>query len=360
MNDFKVSIVMPVYNTPEPLLQRSIDSILVQTYQDFELVLVDDGSTDEVCKCIDRIGTGNDKIRIFHIKNEGVSHARNFGVDQASGDYVMFADSDDYVSPLMIEQALEAVVYYNADIVYGAVMRVPESIGLRFVKQEKPKIRLLDKEGVKSLREHLLDVSNDRFIYSGGSLINRGSNSRIIRTELARDISFPEDIEWGEDVIWNQRLFGKVQKIAVSEHVWYYYVQRVDSVTHGYDAKHPDRLRKLFLCLTKEILTDHPEMQRNYDVMLLQYFAILMYDNCVDLPGIKTMRKRHEILKGLLREEPFDRLMICPWYKNMKMYQKLFFMSVRIPGGLYAYYIFEYIKQIINRFRYRLIALSNS
>lgn len=95
--DPMISVIVPVYNV-ERLLAKCLDSLLAQTYKDIELVLVDDGSTDGSGKICDEYAEREDRIKVVHQKNLGVSVARNHGLDVASGDYVCFVDSDDYVT----------------------------------------------------------------------------------------------------------------------------------------------------------------------------------------------------------------------------------------------------------------------
>lgn len=96
-----ISIIIPVYNT-EKFLNRCIDSILSQTYSDFELILVDDGSSDTSGDICDEYARADKRIKAFHKPNGGVSSARNFGIDKSTGEWVTFIDSDDYVSPYLL------------------------------------------------------------------------------------------------------------------------------------------------------------------------------------------------------------------------------------------------------------------
>lgn len=98
MNNPKVSVIVPVYNV-EKLLQRCIDSILAQTFTDFELLLIDDGSKDKSGEICDEYAAKDSRIRVFHKQNGGVSTARNIGIDKAQGEWIYFVDSDDIVLP---------------------------------------------------------------------------------------------------------------------------------------------------------------------------------------------------------------------------------------------------------------------
>lgn len=112
----KLSVIVPVYNT-EKYLRECIDSILAQTFTDFELILVDDGSTDGSGAICDEYAEKDNRIRVIHQENGGVTNARKSGVRCARGMYFSFVDSDDWINPEMLEQMLGKCVYENADIV---------------------------------------------------------------------------------------------------------------------------------------------------------------------------------------------------------------------------------------------------
>ena len=102
----KVSIIVPVYNTKD-YLHRCVDSILAQTFTDFELLLIDDGSTDSSGIICDNYSQIDSRVRVFHKKNGGVSSARNIGLDNANGEWITFVDSDDWVAAAYIEKLYE-------------------------------------------------------------------------------------------------------------------------------------------------------------------------------------------------------------------------------------------------------------
>ena len=102
MNNPKISVIVPVYNV-EKYLHKCIDSILVQTFTDFELLLIDDGSTDKSGDICDEYAVKDARVRVFHTENRGVSAARNHGLREASGDWICFVDSDDWVENCYLE-----------------------------------------------------------------------------------------------------------------------------------------------------------------------------------------------------------------------------------------------------------------
>lgn len=111
-----VSIIIPVYNV-EKYLRKCLDSIREQTYQEIEAIVIDDGSPDNSPAICDEYGKKDKRFRVFHIKNGGVSQARNYGVTKASGEWIMFLDSDDYLNEMAIEKLVSCGEKFGADIV---------------------------------------------------------------------------------------------------------------------------------------------------------------------------------------------------------------------------------------------------
>ena len=116
-----VSIIVPVYKV-EPYIKECLDSILEQTYKDFELILVDDGSPDQCPAICDAYALADDRIRVIHKENGGLSDARNAGIDAAQGEFLTFIDSDDMVAPEFLESLYALLVQYRADIAVCGIL----------------------------------------------------------------------------------------------------------------------------------------------------------------------------------------------------------------------------------------------
>lgn len=113
--DDKISVIVPVYNV-KPYLHKCVDSILSQTYQNIEILLIDDGSTDGCAAICDGYGEKDPRIKVLHKKNGGLSSARNAGLDLAAGEYILFVDSDDYINREMVQKLYDALVRNGADM----------------------------------------------------------------------------------------------------------------------------------------------------------------------------------------------------------------------------------------------------
>ncbi len=124
----KISVIIPVYNV-EKYLPQCVESVLAQSYQNFEILLIDDGSTDQSPAICDSFAEKNTKIRVFHKANGGASTARNAGLDRASGEYVFFLDSDDYLDPQALEKLLSVLQSADADFAFCEAVTVEEESG---------------------------------------------------------------------------------------------------------------------------------------------------------------------------------------------------------------------------------------
>ena len=134
-----VTVVIPIYNT-ERYLPRCIDSVLSQTYCCLELLLVDDGSSDGCPAICDAYAERDSRIRVIHKENAGLGMARNTGIDAATGDYICFFDSDDYVEPDTLEVCVTAAVTNEADmVIFGHVDETPNGVILRPRVPRSPK-----------------------------------------------------------------------------------------------------------------------------------------------------------------------------------------------------------------------------
>ena len=210
-----VSIIVPVYNTAQ-YLPVCLDSILAQSYEDFELVLVDDGSTDNSGAICDAYAAKDSRVRVFHQPNGGVSAARNHGVKEAQGDWICYVDSDDEVKPDYLQVMVEAICSERC-LVMGNLSDDRMSGNLR------EDITLHGKEMV-------------RYLLESGALFLSGPVAKLFRRELLvkHDIHFPEGIHYGEDMVYLFQYLNVIDEVAIRKTINYLVRFRDDSLTCGY------------------------------------------------------------------------------------------------------------------------------
>lgn len=217
----KISVIMPVYNS-ELYLSETIESILNQTYKDFELILVDDGSKDSSGKICDDFAAKDDRIVVVHQRNGGICNARNTGLKIAKGEYIGFSDNDDFMMPQCLEKAIDAAETTKAEIV-------------RFVRR---RIYITAKKTL--INEKHLDCGYTVEINNWESYIrviedcHYGVWAGIIKANFLYDnnLSFNEFAKFGaEDILFTVEACGKAQTITVIPDVLYEWITRPSSST---------------------------------------------------------------------------------------------------------------------------------
>ncbi len=214
-----ISVIVPVYNV-EAYLDRCIASIVGQTYKNLEIILVDDGSSDNCPGMCDAWKEKDSRIKVIHKKNGGVSDARNVGMAIASGELMGFVDSDDYIHSEMYQMLYENMLETHSDISICGVEMIWED----GITQPKG----LTKRGFFVLNGH---EAMQAFIE--GSWIQTEVWNRLYKANLVKDIRFPVG-KYHEDNDWTIYAIGKAQKVSGFDTMLYFYVQRSDS-TMGKD-----------------------------------------------------------------------------------------------------------------------------
>ena len=156
-----VSIIIPVFNTKYEDLLKCLDSILAQTFPNFEVIIIDDGSEDYYGNRLDELVQLDSRISVFHKKNEGVSVARNFGVNKATGQYILFVDGDDILTPWLLESAVQAVEDYDCDVIVGMINTTDKRPSIFPSREKNVKFELLDDHKKKELECHIFSKSCD-------------------------------------------------------------------------------------------------------------------------------------------------------------------------------------------------------
>lgn len=233
-----ISIIVPVYNA-EKYIHKCIESILSQTFTDFELLLIDDGSLDNSGKICDEYANKDFRIKAFHKENGGVSSARQFGLDHACGEYLIHADPDDWVEPDMLENLYQCAKREDADMV---ICDFFVNIGSKeFYVAQKPKS--LDSETV------LCDLFRK---------LHGSSSNKLIRRSCFIDysISYPSDLSFCEDLFVNTSLLLHNIKVFYLDKAFFHYVKGINenSIVKSYDRntlEYDEHLFNRFSELTK-------------------------------------------------------------------------------------------------------------
>jgi len=291
------SVIVPVYKV-EKYLQQCVESILMQTWTDYELILVNDGSPDSCPSICDDYSKADNRVVVIHKKNEGLSLARNTGLDRAKGDYIVFLDSDDF---FLNEKCLESIAKKtekNPDIIMYKTAQSDES-GKQITYPN------MDTENLsnESISEMLRDaVTNECFQTSAWS--------KTVKRSLLVDqgIKFKENL-LGEDIDWYLQVIRLAKSFEIVHEYIYVYRRRRGSITTSFGLKN---LKDLIWILNKwnEILKDSP-----VDIQLRHYLGktyvslLIMYADIKD-PGKKQFKQAIKAMSSMLRCDHYPRTKI--------------------------------------------------
>ena len=229
-----ISLVIPCYNVPEEQISRALSSVQHQTFQNYETIIIDDGSQEKYSEVLQRLCADLDNTTLIQTENRGVSAARNTGVSVAQGKYIAFLDADDVLADDFFERAWLASVATNADFVIGGLSIITEPDKFRTSpRSDLPQYEVYEPADFIRLQEHLMG-ENHLIRFQDGH-IGRGPVSRLIRSEIAKKCSFDEELSIGEDIVWNFQLLNYCERICLVRENWYGYLQHSVSVSHRFD-----------------------------------------------------------------------------------------------------------------------------
>lgn len=293
MNTPKVSILVPVYNV-EKYIEECIESLINQTYENLEIILVDDGSTDNSGIICDKYAEKDSRIKVIHQENQGLATVRNVSVAAATGDYIGFVDSDDFVSPDMYSDMMSIAQENEADIVMCNLGYVDQN------GNEIPNVRSakLISERILTGRQFVTELCKE---YNSTYVV---TVDKLYRRSLFEGIRYP-DGRINEDEAVIHRITHKCSKIVFTPKAYYFYRQQPSSIMNNsvsakrFDSIYADIDR---LTLLKENNYDFDTVM---DCMLFMYNDFVTTLKAIDLsaPTSKPIAKKiHKIVKPYIKE----------------------------------------------------------
>lgn len=212
-----ISVIIPIYNVSQ-YLSQCVDSVLTQSYQDLEIILVDDGSTDECPQMCDDYQKRDARVRVIHKKNGGLSDARNVGMKIASGEWTFFVDSDDWLDEEAIMNLYRFAIDKHCDVVQGNLYYAYEDHLLyRRASEKEQKQTVLSRHEV--MRELII---NDR--------VKNFAWGKLYKTNIIKDLDFPVG-KYFEDSFWQHLVIDRVERYGIIDEPLCYYRQRGDSIS---------------------------------------------------------------------------------------------------------------------------------
>lgn len=317
-----ISIIVPAYNI-ETFIVRCIQSIQYQTYDNLEIIIVDDGSSDKTGNIIDDIAIKDSRVVVIHKENGGVSSARIAGINFATGDYVGFVDGDDYVEPEMFEHLLKNAEEFEADISHCGYQMVFPDGHIDFYYNTGRKEVFNQLEGTAALVE--------------GSFIEPGLWNKLYRREIVMGFEksplWDSSIRINEDVLMNYILFSRAKKTIYEDIPYYHYILRKGSAattnTQHYKIKDPIRVMRAIVKDSENTLVIHR-------VAIERYLRIL----------ISTAQQKYWLSDALNAKQEL-KLRIWKYSKVSGISKKVLLMAF---GVAYMSPIYKLLREIYNFF----------
>ena len=257
-----VSVIIPVYNVKKYLM-CCIESVVHQTYSDMEILLIDDGSTDDSGKICDEYAKRDERIHVIHQENRGLSAARNIAIDQAHGDYIFFLDGDDYLNYSCIKTAVSLCEKTDADIAVLQMINTKETSNEQ-VELDEGKIKKVYSP------EEAIEASLYQVEFSCCA------PSKLYKKHIFDNVRFPVG-KLAEDLATCHLLIDNAEKIAYSNYIGYYYRQRSGSIMRVFN---PNRLDAIQWAKDIQLycMKNHPKIQKAADCRLFNVAVHLLLD----------------------------------------------------------------------------------
>ena len=323
------SIIIPVFKV-EQYLDKCVESVLAQTYEDYELLLIDDGSPDRCPEICDRYAAEFSRVKTFHKKNGGLSSARNYGLRKASGMYVMFLDSDDYWDDKHALATLRNVADGRTDIILFRYKKYVEKTGK--VLDCHPDCSTTGNETKEEIIEKLIEAGT----------FNASAWNKLVRKDFLNQyaIAFREGVT-SEDIEWCGKLLINSRKICYCSADFYIYRQRAGSITYSMKRQNIEDLRDNI-----RISVDLADRYLEKDSSLYNsYMAFMAYQFCTLFLSANNVKE--ESMLPVLREmKPYARVLDYSDNKKVKLFRLLYRLF-----GISGVYRFAgiYMKVFYNR-----------
>lgn len=217
-----IDIIMPVYNTPIDDLKRCLSSIERQTFKDYKVYIIDDGSLDDVRSFLDEYVRDKDEVIVKHVVNGGVSRARNIGIDSSSAEYLTFVDSDDTLEENFLEEAFSLIKDNDLDLVIGGYNEVKNGEVVK-VRKCDDGFYIYDKSNLYLVMDKLLSGKLREDNKNIGSLPTGRIYTRLYKRSVLGDLRFNSGLGMSEDTLFMIDFMDRVGRIGLSSSIWYNY-----------------------------------------------------------------------------------------------------------------------------------------
>lgn len=334
----KISVIIPVYKV-EKYIHRCVESVRNQEYKNLEILLIDDGSPDNCPQICDDYVENDKRIKVIHQHNQGVSVARNTGLKVATGDYITFIDSDDYIDSNMYQKMMEIIEKYDSEVVMcDCIKEFPDH-------QE---VYTHDIRGgfydLEQLREeyypHLLMMENVEYPPTISNWLLLFKNKKKENTQLY----YEKGIRYSEDLLFGAKLMRETESFYyMKEQCFYHYCMNENSATHTYVPDKWDDYVKLHSKI-KEYFEDDSlyDFEKQIDLSLLFF----VYNAIGDILGIHSLNEKVKIerILNILSDTQVKMMFKRNEIRNLRIPVKQKLMTYLLKHKIGVYFLIKYYK----------------
>lgn len=298
----KISVIVPIYNTEKKYLIQCINSIVEQDYKNIEVILVDDGSTNSAGEICDKYAEKDNRVRVIHQENQGVSVARNKGMDLATGKWIVFVDADDWLEKNNFSLVMKQIdgkevdmVVWNLYMNYSTMQKIAENYHESFYTDSEKEISSIKLSLLRTFTIYNGEKNITSLVYPVCHLYRK----EIIKN---KDVKFDPQFEQGEDKLFNYQYLSEIKTIMYLDLPLYHYRQHSLSVSHKFYEKHVDnttRILKKYYEIEPKIQTDK-EYKNTYNIRVayLAWWLIRKYYLHKDSTVKQPMKEYKKMLKS--------------------------------------------------------------
>ena len=328
----EVSVIVPIYNKKSSL-NKCIESIINQTFVDFELIIIDDGSTDGSGEICDSFSEKDRRIKVFHKKNEGVSAARNTGIEKSSGKYILFIDSDDWIEINTIEVLVNSIKKFNSDLVMC-------SISYDYYVDKKLDSNLI--KGISNINNYNVKELGNNFkeLFEKCNFLSSCNKIFLANIIKENNIKYDTDCIIYEDFDFNLKVLDKSDRITIIPDILYHYIiQKNESIL---SRRNKINLVEDINKVTTSLITFLNNINLNNEDMKYMYeYMFVLYHHCINkliqVKNEEPMNKKIEVLKNLKKDKNFE-LIMGNYGENILFYRVIYFL-IKMKMFYIAYFL---------------------
>ena len=316
----KISVIVPVYNK-KIYIEKCINSILNQTFVDFELIIINDGSTDGSDKICDKFKNIDSRIKVIHTKNNGVSNARNIGMENISGKYIQFIDCDDYIERDMFKELYSIMVSYNPDLIVSGITKI--SYKSDNLQEILPKL-----SGLKNKKEILYTFAEEQhttglYGYISNKFINRESLLNL-------NLKFDNRLKVAEDLDYYLGIYKYSNNIYIHRKSYYYYM------LNNQNSSMQNLDRNYYLDQLKIILKEKNLLMENsiLDFRIVD-LAITNFALCFIYANFSWNYLNTKMMLGNIYED--NEIIDSVTYKNKNIFKKIIVFLLKYKSNILTY-----------------------